>query len=61
VQKQAQWQAFLRKNRLEALALNDVIAALVAFMLPVIKAANANAVFSARWQAGGPWSPADAG
>lgn len=29
-QKQAQWQAFLRKNRLEALALNDVIAALVA-------------------------------
>lgn len=60
-QKQAQWQAFLRKNRLEALALNDVIAALVAFMLPVIKATNANAVFSARWQAGGPWSPADAG
>ncbi len=60
-QKQAQWQAFLRKNRLEALALNDVIAALNAFMLPVIKAANANAVFSARWQAGGPWSPADAG
>lgn len=60
-QKQAQWQAFLKKNRLEALALNDVIAALVAFMLPVIKAANASAVFSARWQAGGPWSPADAG
>lgn len=60
-QKRAQWQAFLRKNRLEALALNDVIAALVAFMLPVIKAANANAMFSARWQAGGPWSPADAG
>ena len=60
-QKQAQWQAFLRKNRLEALALNDVIAALVTFMLPVIKAANANAVFSARWQAGGSWSPADAG
>ena len=60
-QKQAQWQAFLRKNRLEALALNDVIAALVTFMLPVIKATNANAVFSARWQAGGPWSLADAG
>ena len=60
-QKQAQWRAFLRKNRLEALALNDVIAALVVFMLPVIKVANANAVFSARWQAGGPWSPADAG
>lgn len=60
-QKQAQRQAFLSKNRLEALALNDVIAALVAFMLPVIKAANANAVFSARWRAGGSWSLADAG
>ena len=54
-QKQTQWQALLRKNRLEALALNEVIAALVAFMLPVIKTANANAVLSARWQAGGPW------
>lgn len=41
--------------------MNDVTAALVAFMLPVIKVANANAVFSARWQACGPWSPADAG
>ena len=61
MRKQGQWQAFLRKNRLEALALNDVIAALVAFMLPVIKAAHASAVFSARWQAGGPWSPAEAG
>ena len=60
-QKQAQWRAFLRKNRLEALALNDVIAALVVFMTPIIKAANANAVLSARWQAGGPWSPSDAG
>jgi predicted nucleotidyltransferase component of viral defense system len=57
--KQAQWQAFLKKNRLQALALNDVIAALVAFMLPVIKAANTNAVFADNWQAGGPWSPAD--
>ena len=60
-QKQAQWQAFLRKNRLESLALNDVIAALAVFMLPVIKAANANDVFSAGWRAGGPWSPISAG
>jgi hypothetical protein len=60
-QKQLQWQAFLIKNRLEALALNDVIAALDAFMRPVIKTAHANTVFSARWHAGGPWSPADAG
>ncbi|WP_273821494.1 nucleotidyl transferase AbiEii/AbiGii toxin family protein [Pseudomonas asplenii] len=60
-QKQTQWQAFLRKNRLEALALNDVIAELVTFMLPVIEAASANAMFPARWQAGGPWLPVRAG
>lgn len=58
-QKQSQWLAFLRKNRLEALALGDVIAALRAFMLPVITAAHADAAFSARWPAGGPWSPAN--
>ena len=60
-QKQAQWQAFLRKNRLEALALNDVIAALTTFMLPVIEAVSTNAAFPAHWQAGGTWSPAEAG
>ena len=60
-QKQMQWQAFLKRNRLEALALNDVIAALATFMLPVIEAASANTAFPARWQAGGSWSPADAG
>lgn len=60
-QKQTQWQAFLRKNRLEPLALNEVIAALGTFMLPVIGAAHANTMFSAHWQAGGPWSPVDAG
>lgn len=60
-QKQMQWQGFLKKNRLEALALNDVIAALTTFMLPVIEAASANMAFPTRWQAGGPWSPADVG
>ena len=60
-QKQIQWQAFLKKNRLEALALDDVIAALAIFLLPVIEAASANTVLPARWQAGGPWSSTDAG
>lgn len=60
VQKQTQWQAFLIKHQLEALPLNDVVDALAAFLKPVIKTANANVVFSAHWQAGGPWSPADA-
>jgi len=60
-QKQMQWQAFLKKNRLEALALHDVIAALVTFMRPVIEAASANKTFPAQWKAGGPWSSAEAG
>ncbi len=57
-QKQTQWQAFLRKNRLEALTLDEVIAALTTFMFPIIEAASANMAFPAHWQAGGPWSEA---
>lgn len=60
-QKQMQWQAFLKKNRLEALALNDVVPALATFMLPVIESASARTLFPARWQAGGPWASAVAG
>lgn len=59
-QKLAQWQAFLRKNRLEALALDDVIAALARFIQPVIKAAHADEVLHVHWQAGGPWSTKNA-
>ncbi len=29
--------------------------------VPVVEAASANTAFPARWPAGGPWSPADAG
>jgi hypothetical protein len=58
-QKQTQWRAFLKKNRLEALALGDVVTALRAFMLPIINATNTDMVFSERWPAGGPWSPVD--
>lgn len=54
-QKQVQWQAFLKKNRLEALALQEVIAELAVFLLPVCAAAYANVAFPATWQAGGPW------
>lgn len=60
-QKQIQWQAFLKKNRLEALALTDVIAALATFMWPVIESASTGAALAAHWQAGGPWSYAAAG
>lgn len=54
-QKQKQWQAFLGKNRLEALRLEDVVASLRSFLLPIIAAANADADYSQCWPAGGPW------
>lgn len=54
-QKQTQWQAFLKKNRLEALTLNEVIAALAHFLLPIMQAASEGAPFPAQWRAGGPW------
>src|SRR5690554_2103689 len=58
LQKQTQWQAFLRKNRLEAPALRDLIAGLATFLLPAVEAASTNNEFPAIWQIGGPWKPA---
>jgi hypothetical protein len=55
-QKQTQWQAFLGKNRLEMLRLEEVVASLRDFLLPVITAANADANYSQHWPAGGLWS-----
>lgn len=55
-QKQTQWQAFLGKNKLEALNLEDVVATLRGFLLPVIAAASADTRHPQHWQAGGPWS-----
>ena len=57
-QKQSQWRAFLGKNRLEALELEDLVAALRDFLLPVIAAANADNHLALVWPAGGPWTPA---
>ncbi|MEZ5492872.1 MAG: nucleotidyl transferase AbiEii/AbiGii toxin family protein [Gammaproteobacteria bacterium] len=55
-QKQMQWQAFVRKNKLEALRLDDVVTSLRDFLLPVISAANADTDYQQHWPAGGPWS-----
>lgn len=55
-QKDTQWQAFLRKNKLEAPTLNEIIEALVIFMQPVFEAASDKSVLSTFWHAGGPWS-----
>ena len=60
-QKQVQWQAFLRKNKLEALTLDEVVSALATFLLPVIKVASVNTAFPFRWLAGSAWSPAALG
>ncbi len=57
-QKQTQWQAFLGKNRLEALELEVIVAALRDFLLPPVAAAKADIYFPKRWPAGGPWAPA---
>ncbi len=56
-QKLRQWRAFLKKNRLEALALEAVVEAVAAFILPVLESARAAAPFPFQWRAGGPWSP----
>jgi hypothetical protein len=56
-QKQVQWRGFLRKNKLDALSLDDVISFLAAFMMPVVDSASTNMAFPFRWQCGGPWLP----
>ena len=55
LQKQRLWRAFLGKNRLETLPLEDVVASLRDFLLPVIAAARSRADYPWHWQAGGPW------
>jgi hypothetical protein len=54
-QKQTQWQAFIRKNKLEALAFNEVISALRGFLLPITEAATTEKPLPLYWPAGGPW------
>ncbi len=54
-QKQIQWQAFLRKNRLNALTLNETVAVLANFLVPVIEAASTDKEYLFLWRFGGPW------
>jgi len=55
-QKKTQWQAFLRKNQLEAPALQNIIEALGIFLQPVFEAASDKSVLSAYWRAESHWS-----
>ncbi|SEI01998.1 nucleotidyl transferase AbiEii/AbiGii toxin family protein [Pseudomonas asplenii] len=56
-QKQTQWQAFLRKNKLDALSLQEVITKLKNFLIPVLDAAHNNMLFEQQWVKDGPWFP----
>lgn len=53
--KQTQWQAFLRKNSLQPVALEEIVQSLRTFLLPPLRAAAGDNSFSANWPAGGPW------
>jgi hypothetical protein len=55
--KEAQWQAFLSKNRLRhnAETFVEIVGRLAVFLPPVIEAAHARSEWSARWAIGGPW------
>lgn len=54
-QKIKQWQAFLRKNSIDAMPLEVVIADLREFLLPVIKSVASNNEHGDQWQAGKGW------
>lgn len=59
-QKQTQWKAFLHKNTLETLLLEDIVTFLSGFLMPAAEAANSENTFSFHWAAGGPWMPISA-
>lgn len=54
--KQAQWIAFLKKNKLQALDLTSVVQMLNIFLMPAIDAARQDISYSKHWAAGGPWT-----
>lgn len=60
--KSMQWQDFLRRNRLEAVAdsLATVIDGVSRFVLPVLESLGRGQAFPATWPAGGPWSEQNA-
>ena len=48
-QKQMQWQGFLKKNRLEALTLQQVVSDLCEFLMPPLSALATGQGFSSAW------------
>ncbi|MBK8098055.1 MAG: nucleotidyl transferase AbiEii/AbiGii toxin family protein [Planctomycetes bacterium] len=56
--KQAQWTAFVRRNRLTGsdAEFGTVVAKLRAFLWPIVIGLRGSAPMPERWPAGGPWS-----
>ncbi len=54
-QKEKQWQAFLRKNAIDAMSLAMVIADLRKFLLPVLATVAAKGSLKVNWRAGETW------
>jgi len=54
--KRAQWRGFVRKNRLDAVPLAEVITELRAFLEPPLNALTKQQPFVRAWPAGGPWA-----
>ena len=59
VTKQMQWNAFVSKNKLyiEPITLQEVIAGIEAFVMPVLPSPVAEDLPVLRWEPGGPWRP----
>jgi predicted nucleotidyltransferase component of viral defense system len=52
-----QWQAFLRKSKLDVDAgLTEVVVALHDFLMPPVQALAAGEPFERKWPSGGPWT-----
>lgn len=54
--KVRQWRAFLKRNALDALELETVVAQLRNFLAPALKAASHGTTYPAHWPSGGPWT-----
>jgi hypothetical protein len=55
--KRKQWQAFLRKSKLDVGArLTEVVVVLRDFLMPPVQALATGELFEQKWPSGGPWS-----
>lgn len=53
--KQSQWGGFLKRNKLSATDLGDVVLKLREHLWPVLQAVQQGELFRGQWNSGGPW------